>query len=184
MPAHLSYCWHIIPLISLLTLRPSLCCPRCLKCCPMQSFSVKPLRPYMYIGCPHSSDAMGSEFPFGLIECPECRVPSPRAGGTLNMTYCVVVGHGTCRACRCTRLRDRMENDLLPRQIRGIDLGALIVHYFIPNDLQVFEEKIHNWVFRGRASPLRRFTYYHNGDAGCSLRQNKEILDLILEYNQ
>jgi hypothetical protein len=154
----------------------------------MHSFSVKPLRPYMYIGCLRHGivwDAMGScGIPFGMFPCPECRVLSPLGECHLNNTYCVDVGHGTCTACRCTHLRDRMENDLLPRRIRGIDLGALIVHYFIPNDLQVFEEKYHNWLFRGRGSPLLRFTYYHNGKAGFSLRLNKEILDLIISYNQ
>jgi hypothetical protein len=122
---------------------------------------------------------LGSIFPFGLSKCQGCRALSPVTADVHHWSH--DLQNDTCAACQRVRLSHRLEHDLLPLQVRNLNLGSLIVHYFIPTDIQTFKRKLHNYIFRGRQSPLSQFTYFHNSLAG-NIDKKTDILDRIIEY--
>jgi hypothetical protein len=53
--------------------------------------------------------------------------------------------------------------------------------FFFLNKVQIFRAKLYWNVLLGRGSPLRRFTYYHNGTPG-SITRIEDILDHIISF--
>jgi hypothetical protein len=112
---------------------------------------------------------MGTCRDFGTGTCPKCHRHS-NAGEFYP-----------CPHCFEAYWTKRLERELLPRQLRSLGFSESMASFFFLNKVQIFRAKLYWNVLLGRGSPLRRFTYYHNGTPG-SITRNEDILDHIISF--